>query len=76
MVADNNNQDWVNVIPSYYKCPHCAKGKLDTRIKRGFFVRNLFVWMDVKRYQCNTCERKVYVKNHSHDDAISKFKIS
>ncbi len=64
MITENNNEDWINVVQTYYKCPHCEKGQLDTRVKRGFFVRNLFLWMNVKRYQCNNCEKKVYIKNN------------
>ena len=62
MAEDNNEENWVNVIQTFRKCPHCRHGRLDTRIKRGFFVRHFLPWMDLKRYQCNTCERKVYLK--------------
>ena len=65
MPQDNEPADWINVIPTYHKCPHCVSGQLDTRIRRGFFVRNFFIWMDVKRYQCNNCGKKVYIKNSS-----------
>jgi ribosomal protein S27AE len=68
MAIDNNNSEWV--VPVYQKCPNCETGQLDTRIKRGFFVRNLFVWMNVKRYQCNSCGRKVYIKNHSQQHQL------
>jgi len=65
MSVDKNEQSWINIFPFFPKCPHCVNGHLENRIRRGFFVRHFFVWMDVKRYQCNTCGRKVYVKNSS-----------
>ncbi|CAM4110809.1 hypothetical protein SAMN06265348_103317 [Pedobacter westerhofensis] len=73
MVQSNNTEDWVNIIPSYPDCPHCHQGKLDTRVKRAFIVRKLFIWMDVKRYQCNACGKKVYLKNHAHDQRHRQF---
>ena len=69
MTTDNNN-DWMKIIPVYHKCPHCTHGLLDTRIKRGYFVRNFFVWMNVRRYQCNCCGKKVYIKNHSQSHQL------
>lgn len=60
-----NDYEWINVTPRYRKCPHCAKGQLDTRVKRGFFVRFFLSWMNLRRYQCNSCEKKVYVKAQS-----------
>ena len=63
MSASIEYEDWLHKIPIYHKCPCCEKGQLETRVKRSFIVRNLFVWMDVKRYQCNSCGRKVYIKN-------------
>jgi len=63
MPLDNNYEHWINKNPNYHKCPCCENGQLETRIKRSFIVRHLFVWMDVKRYQCNACRRKVYIKN-------------
>jgi len=63
MDLDNEYESWIHNIPVYQKCPHCVNGRLDTRIKRGFIVKNFFVWMNVKRYQCNSCRKKVYIKN-------------
>jgi endogenous inhibitor of DNA gyrase (YacG/DUF329 family) len=65
MIKEENDESWMNVIPKYHKCPHCSKGVLEQRIKRGFWVRNFFIWMHVKRYQCNTCQKRVYIKNDS-----------
>jgi transposase-like protein len=59
---ENELKNWINVSKAYTNCPHCEKGLLNTRVKRGFLVKNVFVWMDVKRYQCNVCARKVYLK--------------
>lgn len=67
MVLDttNNNTAWLNQVQTYKKCPHCEKGQLDNRVKRGFFVKYVFAWMEVKRYACNTCGKKSYIKrNH------------
>jgi len=62
MNVEEDNNEWANVTRTIHKCPHCENGKLDTRIKRGFFVRYFCFWLQYKRYQCNTCERKVYIK--------------
>jgi len=70
-MTEQDTPEWINVIPSYHKCPHCPQGKLDTRIKRGFFVRNIFIWMHVKRYQCNCCGRKVYIKSEAHHHQLN-----
>jgi hypothetical protein len=64
----NENENWINAAKSYRNCPHCEKGLLNTRVRRGFFVKNVFVWMAVKRYQCNVCARKVYLKIDSSKD--------
>jgi transposase-like protein len=64
MTINQLDASWINVVKTYHKCPRCKSGLLDTRIKRGFFVRNVFIWMNVKRYQCNACGRKSYVKAH------------
>jgi len=63
-------KNWINVVKAYKSCPHCERGLLNTRVKRGFFVKNLFVWMDVKRYQCNICARKVYLKSDSGEHQL------
>lgn len=63
MLKDPNTPNWFNVQNHYEDCPRCKNGKLDTRVKRSFIVKYIFIWMNVKRYQCNTCERKFYIKN-------------
>lgn len=64
--TNTNDVTWLNHVQTYNKCPHCEKGQLDTRVKRGFLVKYLFVWMNVKRYECNTCGKKSYVKKQYH----------
>jgi transposase-like protein len=66
-----NNEEWMNIIPVYQKCPHCNTGYLDNRVKRGFIVKHLFIWMDVKRYQCNACGKKVYIKNRTQNTQLN-----
>jgi len=63
MTSVPKDNSWINITRKYHKCPHCKKGTLDTRVKRGFFVKNFFIWLGTKRYQCNTCGRKCYIKN-------------
>jgi len=70
MPLNSDYIDWIHKIPSYHQCPSCSKGKLDTRVKRSFIVRNIFVWMDVKRFQCNCCGKKVYIKNQSESHQL------
>lgn len=57
--------DWLNVAKTYKSCPYCQKGILNTRVKRGFLVKNVLLWVDVKRFQCDVCGKKVYLKNNS-----------
>ncbi len=64
MVLDLN-KEWINNVQTYRKCPHCQKGQLDTRVKRSFLVKYVFFWMDVKRYECNTCGKKSYIKREA-----------
>jgi hypothetical protein len=63
---ENQINNWVLAAKTYDKCPHCDRGILNTRVKRSFLVKNVFVWMEVKRYQCNVCAKKVYVKKAIH----------
>ena len=62
MITAQKDNTWINVVKKYHKCPHCKKGYLDTRVKRGFLAKNLFVWLGTKRYQCNSCGKKSYIK--------------
>jgi hypothetical protein len=41
-------------------CPKC-KTQLDDRVPRGFFVKNLFFFIPLKRYICYRCQRKRYI---------------
>lgn len=54
------DHSWLNVTKVYKKCPHCKDGQLDTRIRRSAFVRNVLFFLDLKRYACSSCMRKVY----------------
>jgi len=65
MVIEEQDNSWAKIVKTYQRCPHCKTGLLNTRVKRGFFVRNLFVWMNVKRYECSSCGRKSYIKAES-----------
>jgi len=71
MLSENKELEWLNHSPSYRHCPNCEHGVLETRIKRGFFVKYFFIWMDVKRYQCNACGKKVYIKNSAENHQLN-----
>jgi ribosomal protein L37AE/L43A len=49
--------------PEHKKLPLCPKCKseVDSRISRGFFVKNLLFFLPLKRYVCYRCQRKRYV---------------
>jgi len=64
MVIEEIDNKWASVVKNHQRCPHCKTGLLDSRVKRGFFVRNIFVWMKVKRYQFCSCGRKFYLKQN------------
>ncbi len=55
---------WLTSEKTYKKCPHCKKGLLDTRTKRGSFVKTFLFFLDLKRYSCSNCGRKVYLTNN------------
>jgi len=59
----SSQTDFLHVVKEYKKCPYCKTGDLDTRVKRNKLVKSLFFWMDLKRYACNNCGRKVYLVN-------------
>jgi len=52
---------WLNTSKTYKKCPYCKHGDLDSRVKRGALVKSLLFWLDLKRYSCSSCGRKVYM---------------
>ncbi|MEO7211619.1 hypothetical protein [Mucilaginibacter sp.] len=43
------------------KCPKCAVGILNRRAKRPFWMKTLFFWLPIKRYECGSCFRRSYV---------------
>lgn len=59
----DQSPSWLTVIKEHKKCPRCNQGHLDTRVKRGRAIKTLLFWLDVKRYSCNACGRKVYLIN-------------
>ncbi len=52
---------WLNTNKVYKKCPYCKQGELDSRIRRGPLVKSFLFWLDLKRYACGSCGRKVYM---------------
>ncbi len=62
-MAKNLENAWMDTSRTYAKCPKCGTGYLDTRVPRGFFVKHVLFWLDVKRYKCNNCGNKVYLNN-------------
>jgi len=53
------------IIMDRKKCRKCHIGKLDTRAKRGPFVRTFLFWLPIKRYRCDCCYKKSYVLGSS-----------
>lgn len=43
----------------YPVCPKCAN-QMDSRISRGFLVKNLLFFLPLKRYKCLACGKKKY----------------
>jgi DNA-directed RNA polymerase subunit RPC12/RpoP len=62
---NSSGSSWIYKTVSYNQCPKCKMGLLDTRVSRGPIVKHLFFWLQVKRYRCNNCAAKVYVKNEN-----------
>lgn len=54
--------NWLDATKVYKKCPYCKKGMLDTRVKRSRIVKILLFFVEIKRYACNNCQRKVYMR--------------
>lgn len=42
-------------------CPKCKVGTLDQRVPRPQYVKVLFFWLKLQRYQCYRCKKKSYV---------------
>lgn len=53
---------WITETKHYNKCPVCKIGFLDTRIHRDPFVKYILFFKDIKRYRCNNCYSKVYIR--------------
>ena len=49
------------IIMERKKCPKCKKGRLHARVPRGFLVKTLLFWLPIKRYRCESCDKKSYV---------------
>jgi transposase-like protein len=56
-------QSWLTATKVHKKCPRCKEGELDTRVKRGKLVKTFLFFLDLKRYTCSKCDRKVYLRN-------------
>jgi hypothetical protein len=59
---DNPNLKWLYQTRNYNRCPICKIGLLDKRVPRDPFVKYVLFFKDVKRYRCNNCYSKVYIK--------------
>jgi DNA-directed RNA polymerase subunit RPC12/RpoP len=64
-VSDKEN-NWID--KEYNKCPRCKIGQLNKRVHRDPFVKYVLFWQDIKRYRCNNCWAKVYIKSRKKDD--------
>ncbi len=54
------DQSWLEKPSVYHKCPKCPSGYLTSRVPRGAVVK--FLGLNLRRYKCNSCEAKVYLK--------------
>jgi len=61
-MSDDSQPLWVKAEKVYLRCPKCKVGHLDRRVPRDFFVKHVLFWMDIKRYRCNNCWAKVYIR--------------
>lgn len=59
-----NDMSGLVEMQTYRKCPRCNSGDLSHRIPRQIFIKIIF-GDTLKRYRCNNCFRKVYVKASS-----------
>lgn len=55
------DQAWLTVTKVHKKCPHCKDGQLDTRVRRNPLVKTFLFFLELKRYSCSSCMRKVYI---------------
>ena len=53
---------WLKETGTYRKCPHCDTGELAHRVPRHYLVKMIF-GNRLRRYKCDNCQRKVYVKS-------------
>jgi len=61
-LTDKPDQNWVYRSRNYHRCPKCKIGLLDTRVPRDPFVKYVLFFKNIKRYRCNHCYSKVYIK--------------
>lgn len=55
-------RDAYNNTKNLHYCSNC-NSVLHNRVSRGWIIRNLFFWLDVKRYRCDKCFKYIYVKS-------------
>lgn len=60
-MVNQTNVDWLDNQPTYKSCRKCNKGLLMNRIPRGFFVKYVLFFLELKRYKCSDCGIKSYV---------------
>lgn len=61
-MLSNPELRWIYETRNYERCPICKIGFLDKRVAREPFVKYVLFWKDIRRYRCNNCYRKSYVK--------------
>jgi len=65
---DKPELQWVYQTRNYHSCPICKIGLLDTRVQRDPFVKYVLFFKDIKRYRCNNCYSKVYIRSSKKND--------
>lgn len=58
MVVSLNNEH--HITKKAHLCPKC-KTEFDTRVHRGFLVKNFLFFLPIRRYECYSCKKKYYV---------------
>jgi DNA-directed RNA polymerase subunit RPC12/RpoP len=61
---ENKGNQWLDKVKTYHKCPYCNIGEFSYRIQRPAYVKLIF-GEKMRRYQCDNCRRKVYLKTDS-----------
>jgi hypothetical protein len=61
----NDQETETRLQRQYPLCPKC-KEEFAYRIHRSFLFKLFLFWLPVRRYYCNYCRQKMYIRQNFH----------